>query len=522
MTMSNGSEYVVYPPGAGSYYFHNTSTIPPSPMEVTNVTLEMTGISQRYSTPALIVVSIILGGVTLGTAFGNILVLVALYKFKNLKTVSNYLIGNLAISDLLLALTVLPMSATNDILGYWVFGRVLCSVWLSIDVFYCTASIWSLCVVAIDRYTATNFPVWYRERRSIQRALLYITMVWIFSIAISIAPFFGWNNTIEENVRRDVYGKERCILFEKVDYVVYSASGSFIIPLFLMMFLYFRIFYVIRSRARQLRRSLDKHAKKDKAARELSGGPKAELPPSTPQKDMHLLNKHLIQIDVNSTFDGVSTQSYFSSDPSSSSQEKSEDSTHGTSLKRDSTERTISEKTDPNSLKNGIDHEKQMLIPVITCTPAEEDVNSNETDNTKVEACTNGTQVPTTGNNNEPPVTTTKKTKPKMNKQEVEKTKKKRKQFRSNSHQRKFDQREQRATKRMAIIMACFIFCWLPFFTMYLTNSLCGATCVINADIASVIIWLGYVNSTLNPVLYTVFNEEFRRAFYKLLCTSRS
>jgi len=31
------------------------------------------------------------------------------------------------------------------------------------------------------------------------------------------------------------------------------------------------------------------------------------------------------------------------------------------------------------------------------------------------------------------------------------------------------------------------------------------------------IVWLGYVNSTLNPIIYTVFNVDFRRAFKHLL-----
>ena len=37
----------------------------------------------------------------------------------------------------------------------------------------------------------------------------------------------------------------------------------------------------------------------------------------------------------------------------------------------------------------------------------------------------------------------------------------------------------------------------------------------------AVIFWLGYCNSALNPIIYTVFNRDFRRAFHKLLSCSR-
>nr|CAH7762063.1 unnamed protein product [Callosobruchus chinensis] len=34
----------------------------------------------------------------------------------------------------------------------------------------------------------------------------------------------------------------------------------------------------------------------------------------------------------------------------------------------------------------------------------------------------------------------------------------------------------------------------------------------------SICLWLGYFNSTLNPIIYTIFSPEFRHAFKKILC----
>lgn len=89
-------------------------------------------------------VGLMLFSVTLWTIVANISVIVAFLLDKHLREggISNYLILNLAISDLLLGLAVLPFSATYSTLGLWFFGEVLCEFWLIIDVLCSTASIW--------------------------------------------------------------------------------------------------------------------------------------------------------------------------------------------------------------------------------------------------------------------------------------------------------------------------------------------------------------------------------------------
>ncbi|XP_017033150.1 5-hydroxytryptamine receptor 2A [Drosophila kikkawai] len=76
--------------------------------------------------------------------------------------------------------------------------------------------------------------------------------------------------------------------------------------------------------------------------------------------------------------------------------------------------------------------------------------------------------------------------------------------------------RERKAAKTLAIITGAFVVCWLPFFVMALTMPLCAA-CEISDSVASLFLWLGYFNSTLNPVIYTIFSPEFRQAFKRIL-----
>lgn len=58
--------------------------------------------------------------------------------------------------------------------------------------------------------------------------------------------------------------------------------------------------------------------------------------------------------------------------------------------------------------------------------------------------------------------------------------------------------------------------CWTPFFVVHITRGLCP-TCAVPPRLVSAVTWLGYVNSALNPVIYTVFNAEFRSVFRKAL-----
>lgn len=86
------------------------------------------------------------------------------------------------------------------------------------------------------------------------------------------------------------------------------------------------------------------------------------------------------------------------------------------------------------------------------------------------------------------------------------------------SRQRRAMKREHKAAKTLGVIMGAFLVCFLPFFTWYLTATLCGDACPELPDWGvTVLFWVGYTNSALNPIIYPCFNRDFRDAFRRLL-----
>ncbi|CAF1090809.1 unnamed protein product [Adineta ricciae] len=282
---------------------------------------------------------------------------------------SNYLILNLAISDLLLGIAVLPFSASYSTFHIWHFGKFLCEMWLIIDVLCSTASIWGLLMIAFDRYIATNYPIYYRHHRhSIPRASVTICIAWFVSIAICLLPTLIFEKS-PQLMTTTKYNAQthQCELFKDSSFVITSSLLSFYIPLIIMIFLYAKVLYAIKQQS-SLR------------------------------------------------------------------------------LKVNSIHRTIHDKVNRQIDNNLID----------------EDLPSSDQQQ--------------------------------IGRRELS--------------------AEVRVTRSLAIVIGCFICCWLPFFTLYIIRAVCDC---LSFNAIEFFFWLGYSNSSINPVLYAILNKNFRDAFRNIL-----
>eukprot|EP00064_Thunnus_orientalis_P004609 superscaffoldBa00000423_g4621 len=77
---------------------------------------------------------------------------------------------------------------------------------------------------------------------------------------------------------------------------------------------------------------------------------------------------------------------------------------------------------------------------------------------------------------------------------------------------------EQRASKVLGIVFLLFVVMWCPFFITNITSVLC-TSCDVNviARLMEIFVWVGYVSSGINPLVYTLFNKTFRQAFTRYI-----
>lgn len=182
------------------------------------------------------------------TIFGNLLVIAAVIRERYLHSATNYFVMSLAFADCLVGLVVMPFSTLYEVLEHhWVFGINWCDIWRSLDVLFSTASILNLCVISLDRYWAITDPFTYPTKMSRRKAYLLIGIVWICSSLISFPAILWWRE-----VRTNV-PVHQCPFTDNLEYLIFSSTISFYLPLVVMVFTYFKIYRAAVFQTRSLK-----------------------------------------------------------------------------------------------------------------------------------------------------------------------------------------------------------------------------------------------------------------------------
>ncbi|KAJ8777975.1 hypothetical protein J1605_001127 [Eschrichtius robustus] len=190
-------------------------------------------------------VGVFLAAFILMAVAGNLMVILSVACNRHLQTVTNYFIVNLAVADLLLSATVLPFSATMEVLGFWAFGRAFCDVWAAVDVLCCTASILSLCTISVDRYVGVRHSLKYPAIMTERKAATILALLWAVALVVSVGPLLGWKEPVPPDERF-------CGITEEAGYAVFSSLCSFYLPMAIIVVMYCRVYVVARSTTRSL------------------------------------------------------------------------------------------------------------------------------------------------------------------------------------------------------------------------------------------------------------------------------
>ncbi|XP_068412729.1 D(4) dopamine receptor [Eschrichtius robustus] len=358
------------------------------------------------------------GGVLLIGAVlaGNSLVCLSVAAERALQTPTNYFIVSLAAADLLLALLVLPLFVYSEVQGgVWLLSPGLCDTLMAMDVMLCTASIFNLCAISVDRFVAVAVPLRYNRQSRGGRQLLLIGATWLLSAAVAAPVLCGLNDARSRD-------PSVCRLEDR-DYVVYSSVCSFFLPCPLMLLLYWATF-------RSLRRwEAARRAKLHGRAPRRPSGPGPPPPDGSPAPDA------AVRPDAIPAPDCIPAP-------------------------------------DATPPPDGIPAPDAAVPP--DATPASDAV------------------VPSDAMPAEPPLRARRR------------------------RRAKITGRERKAMRVLPVVVGAFLLCWTPFFVVHISRALCP-TCAVPPRLVSAVTWLGYVNSALNPVIYTIFNAEFRTVFRKAL-----
>lgn len=491
----------------------------------------------RYSKLSFVVTAFVVTCIMVLIVVGNMLVCIAIATEKTLKTIQNWFIASLAVSDFLIGLIIMPFSLAKELMGYWIFGTLWCDVHAALDVLICTASINNLCLISLDRYWSVTHAVEYLKKRTASRAMAMICFVWLLSALISLPPLVGWKRS------KQTSEYPQCSVSEDVGYVLYSAMGSFYVPAVVMVFVYIRIFLAARSRAR---RHVKKRARRvpeltndparDKSTTTTTTTCTSFSNPSPPDSSAaHKMNggggggaattQRRVLFPSAAPQIIIETPEEPSSAPPSPLLPRRQE---GLGLRAPDVGPSGHDESEAAPLQ-GCSYDAPGLLSApharvarspygstLSLNDRDEDSELCESSNAAGGESSGGSGGGAANKRGGDPRPSTSKRRP-APPQGLPCATARHSPADPERHKRKLAKaRERRATMILGLIMAAFILAWLPFFVMYVLGALCKS-CKMTEAVFAVAFWLGYCNSAVNPIIYTIFNRDFRKAFRKIL-----
>ena len=180
------------------------------------------------------------------TFLGNFMVCLTVYLHQRLRTVTNYFIVSLAVSDLLISVLSLPFRINQTLNnGVWCLGYDACLTWITVDLICSCASICNLAAISIDRYIAIVHPFRYQSVMTTTVGWVFIGIVWAYSGTWAALSSINWTAYGEQHFLT-VY---QCRKKDPIFYTVVTVC-DFYLPLAIVLVMYGFVFRVAMNQAR--------------------------------------------------------------------------------------------------------------------------------------------------------------------------------------------------------------------------------------------------------------------------------
>ncbi|XP_046877080.1 neuropeptide Y receptor Y7 [Hypomesus transpacificus] len=182
---------------------------------------------------------------------GNALVIYMIVRFRNMRTVTNFFIANLAVADLLVDTLCLPFTLVYTLLDEWKFGAVLCHMVPFAQALSVHVSILTLTVIALERYRCIVFHL--GQRLTWRSSFLIMALTWTLSsiLAGPLAIFreYRYEEIPSINLRFAVCS-EKWPHGTSWDGVIYSFSMlvlQYVLPLAIISYAYICIWVKLKN-----------------------------------------------------------------------------------------------------------------------------------------------------------------------------------------------------------------------------------------------------------------------------------
>lgn len=464
--------------------------------------------NSNYTHSALL--GFLLASISLITVVMNILVLCAVKTEKKLQTVGNLYIVSLSIADLIVGAAVMPLNIVYLLNRVWTLGLTACLFWLSMDYVASTASIFSLFILCLDRYRSVQQPLKYLQYRTKMRASLVILGAWLLS-SLWVIPILWWHNSANDEKRK---GKANCDTeFSHVTWFkVLTAIVNFYLPSIIMLWLYCKIFRAVRKHCQQREVVTGSYCSFSENKNVIHGKTKDKQNICLQKQILHENTSHK---DKQMSSEHKSTAAKYHFGNSDKSSKAFVSSSNSKALQCSCLPLTTAQ-SEPDLEEAG-----KKCVCVKKDNINEEDPHSQDSDLSATSDSDTFTENVPSGEQSNP--NPDRACSPQENKENRD--------FRGLSYLRKTWQtlhthsksrlrrqhvsREWKAAKQLGVIMAAFMLCWIPYFVLYMVTVFQHREQFYTLHMFT--IWLGYVNSTLNPFLYPLCNENFKKTFKKIL-----